>query len=138
MKTLNFKVSHRVVLSGLIDAEGRSKNNSLSGLSKLMKLSDKVQFSEAEQKDFQLRAVPVPGATDKLSFQWNKNRVIENEDGTKTEGEEVDIVKSFEFSDEEVDLIKQILKHKDEAKEFELSGLSTILDIAKQVGYDVE
>lgn len=125
MVTLNLRTVHRILLRGMIDSDGKAGNHTLSELGKLMKILEKVAFTEEEVKILDLRLVGEPGSQ---SFVWNKNK---DNDASL---EEVDVEKPFELSDEESGMICDIIKKKNESKEFSMQEAGPVVEIATQLG----
>lgn len=121
MVDVKFKVIHRIILRGIVDSDGKSGQHALSELSKMLKVQEIVSFPEAEAKEFNIRV-------EEGAFRWNSKR------DNSPEGEEIDVEKPFSFSDEQKDLICDIIKRKSEAKEFSLSEASPVMEIAEQFG----
>lgn len=121
MKNLKLKTVHRLLLKGIIDAAGQ-KGGTLSEIQKYLKILEKLSFTEEETKLLKIRV-----ENDKVL--WN---VLDDDKN------EIDLEKDFEFSDEQIEIIKNAIKKKDEAKEFTFSDVTPISDIAGQVGYELK
>lgn len=118
------KVIHRLLLMQLLN-KGAEKGGSLSLMHKMYKILDKIDFKEADQKKFNLRQ-------EGQEMHWWKT------EGGVDGAEDIDIDKSVEFSDDEIDAIKSVFAKADEEKTFTLAGLSPILEIADQIGYEMK
>mgnify|MGYP001567449348 CR=1 FL=1 len=126
MRTLKLKVVHRILLSGILNVEGTKEGYGLKALSDMLKVFDKINFTQEETALLKIRQ-------EDNQMKWDAAK--ENEDGSK---EEIDIEKEFEVSNDQADLLKEIFKKKDEKKEFTLSGLNPIVEIADQIGYEIK
>lgn len=124
MKTVKFKVIHRLLLLGLLN-KGSEKGGSLSQMHKMYKILDKIDFKEEEQKKINLRQV------DNQMHWWKTEGGIEG-------AQEIDVDKEIQFSDDEIDVLKEIYRQADEAKQFSLQGLTPIMEIAEQIGYEMK
>lgn len=120
MKTLSLKVVHRILIKGMIDSAGKS-GKSLSELNKLLKLIDKFDFSSDELTELNLRV-------EDGMLKWN----------AKLEDKDIDIEKGIELSDEQAELLKSIVKEKDDKKEFSLAEATPFMHIAEQLEYEVK
>jgi len=127
MTTLKLKAIHRILLKEMIDADGK-KGHSLSELNKLNKILDKVEFTEEELRDLNLRL-------ENGAFHWNVKKP--KEEGSE-EMVDIDIDKDFELSDEQAKMLYNILKEKDENKGFQRSEVGPFMDLAEQLEYEVE
>lgn len=127
MTTLKLKAVHRILIKGMLDSSSKS-GRTLSELNKLLKLLDKIDFTPEEAKEIDLRV-------ENQTLRWNVTKL--KEEGS-TEMIEVDVEKEFELSEEQRELLKTIIKEKDEKKEFSLPEAAPFTDIAEQVGYEVE
>lgn len=127
MKTLKLKVVHRILIHGMLNTDGtKSGNFTLKNLSLMLKILDRVNFSEEEAKVLNIRVEE--GGT----VKWNAFTTAE--DGTKTD---VDVEKEIELSDDQAELLKDIMKQKNERKEFTLNGLTPMMEIAQQLGFEI-
>ena len=50
----------------------------------------------------------------------------------------MDVEKEIEISDEQVDMLKEIFKKRDEEKKFTTSEVSPFFELAEQIGYKFE
>lgn len=127
MKTLNLQVVHRILLKGMLDGEGK-KGHSLSELNEYFKIIDKINFTEEESKDYEFKQelLDPNDASKGASLRW---QTLKNIDGNNTE---IDILKPFEISDEQAQLLKTIIEEKNKAKEFTVSDIK-ITDVADQL-----
>jgi hypothetical protein len=134
MVDVKFKVVHRILLKQLIDSDGKAGSHPLSALSKMMKIQEAISFTEEEVKTLNLRLemLPAPEGREPVG-QWRWNTKRDN----ALDGEEVDLEKSFSFSDEQKDIVADILKRKNDAKEFTLGDAEPVLFIAEQFGVSV-
>ena len=122
--SLKLKAVHRLILRSVVDSDGKSGNHSLSDLNKMLKLLDLVSFSEEETKRLNIRL-------DNGAVRWDTRL------GGAPDGEEVDLEKELEISDEQKDLLKEIIKRKNDAKEFSLSEATPVTDVASQLGLEL-
>lgn len=120
MKIISLKVIHRILVKGMIDSFGKSGKN-LSELNKLIKLLDVFEFTQTELKDLNLRV-------EDGMLKWN----------AKVEDQDIDVEEEFEVSDEQFELLKSIVKEKDEKKEFSLAEATPFMYIANQLEYEVK
>lgn len=125
MKILKMKTLHRILLQGLLNSAGQVGGYTLSELNKMLKIENEINFKEEEIKELNLRM-------EDGSFKWNAKK-----DGA-AEGEEVDTEKAFEMSDESIDIIKKVIKKKDDEKQFNIAQVVPIKFIAEQVGLEIE
>lgn len=137
MKTLQFSVVHRLIVSGWLNEAGRSSGQTLSDLSKMLKLVDKLVFTEEENEQFQVKIENRKDAEgNEIRDAKTGNVVQQMAWKSKDEaGNDIDIKKEFELSDEQVTILKDLIKAKDERKEFNFEGMSVVAEIAEQVGY---
>ncbi len=131
MKTLKLKVVHRLLLQGLLNDAGK-QGTTLTELNKMLKIVDRLVMDEAYVKSVNLRLVNKDDAGNDLpapQYKWN----------TKDEnGNEVDVEKEVELSDEQGNLLHEIFKSKNEKKEFKLDDAKQMMELASQVGFSFE
>lgn len=125
MKTLKLKTIHRLLTLEVLNVAGKA-GGSLAEINKLLKFIDKVDFSEEEKKMLMFRQ------TEDSKLVWNLRK-----DGAE-DGEIVDVEKEIEISDEQVDMLKEIFKKRDEEKKFTTSEVSPFFELAEQIGYKFE
>ena len=125
MKTLKLKTIHRLLTLEVLNVAGKA-GGSLAEINKLLKFIDKVDFSEEEKKMLMFRQ------TEDNKLVWNLRK-----DGAE-DGEIVDVEKEIEISDEQVDMLKEIFKKRDEEKKFTTSEVSPFFELAEQIGYKFE
>lgn len=118
MKILKMSVIHRILVKGLLD-EASKKGSSLSDLSQMIKIVDKINFTEDEAKElkFETKFVDDKDPSKGASIHWNK---------------EIDTEKDFELSDDQAQMVKDIIKKKNDAKEFTSSEYK-VADVAEQL-----
>lgn len=124
MLTLKLRAFDRLLLVGMLDRATR-QGESLSQLSKLLKLHDKINFTDEERTLLNVRV-------EEGQIRWNRLK-----DGLP-EGEEVDTERDVEISDEQKELLVSVFKKNDENKMFTSEGLKETLKIAEQIGYQVQ
>lgn len=125
MKTLKLKTIHRLLTLEVLNVAGKA-GGSLAEINKLLKFIDRVDFSEEEKKMLMFRQ------TEDNKLVWNLRK-----DGAE-DGEIVDVEKEIEISDEQVDMLKEIFKKRDEEKKFTTSEVSPFFELAEQIGYKFE
>ena len=130
MFTLKLSTLPRLVLIAQLDQANTLQARSLSELSKLMKLSDKVNFTDEERKILNIRNEKAENGN--MEIRWNRNL-----DG-KEEGEFVDIERDIELSDDQKTLLYTVYKELDERKAFTPAQLKPSLDIAEKIGYEIK
>jgi len=131
MKKISLKVIHRLLLQGVLNEEGKA-GHTLSQLNKMLKVTDKLAFTEEELKAINLRIVDTDDNGNKLQdtqYKWNSK---------DADGNDLDAGKEIELSDEQNQLIKDLFKKKNDAKEFKLGDVKPMLEIAAEIGFDVE
>lgn len=125
MKTLKLKVIHRVLIRGVLNSAG-SAGGSLSEINKMLKLIDKISFTEDENKMFDFKYLE----GNRLSWHIKK-------DGAE-DGEDIDLPKEIEISDEQVDVLKTVFEKNDKDKKFTLADVGPLSEVAEQIGYKFE
>jgi hypothetical protein len=124
MKTLKLKTIHRLLILEVLNTEGKS-GGSLSEINRILKFIDRVDFSSDERALLSFRSVD-----GKLA--WNVKK-----DG-KDDGEEVDVEREIEISDEQVDMLKSLFEKRDKEKKFVVTEANPFFEIASQIGYKFE
>ena len=123
MKILHLKTVHRLLLINLLNEEGKG-GASLSDLAKLMHIAEKIDFKKEEREALNIRV--------------EENKVVWNvRAGGVADGEDIDVAKEFEVSDEESEKLMELFKKADEQKKFTLSDFGPVFEIAKEIGYTV-
>ena len=130
MFTLKLSTLPRLVLITQLDQANSLQARSLSELSKLMKLSDRVNFTDEERKILNIR-------NEKVENGAREIRGNRNADGAE-EGEFVDIERDIELSDEQKDLLYTVYKELDERKAFQPAQFKSSLEIAEKIGYEIK
>ena len=130
MFTLKLSTLPRLVLIAQLDQANTLQARSLSELSKLMKLSDKVNFTDEERKILNIRNEKAENGN--MEIRWNRNL-----DG-KEEGEFVDIERDIELSDDQKTLLYTVYKELDERKAFTPAQLKPTLEVAERIGYEIK
>lgn len=125
MKTLNLKTLTRLYLLSILNDEGKAGNHTLSELNRYFKMIDKVDFTSEEREELGLKV-------EEETVKWNVFK--KDADGKDTE-EKVDVEKSYEFSNDEVKMLQEIWKSRDEAKKFGLADYAAVSELATQIGY---
>lgn len=125
MKTLKLSALPRVYLISILNEEGQKGKYNLSDLNKFFKILDKVEFKEEDRKRLSMKA-------DGDQLMWNT--FVKDEEGKDTE-EKADIEQEFELSDDQVKLLQEVWKRRDEEKEFSLAQVASVSHIAEQIGY---
>ena len=115
MASLKLKVVHRLLLLGMLDGESK-EGHTLSELNKYLKLVDRVQFKEADVKELDLRI-------EENAWKWKA---------------ETDKERKIDLSDEQLKTVCDLMKKKDDKKEFTAVNLGPIMELAEQVGYKCE
>ena len=124
MKNLKLKVVSRLVLVSLVNEHG-SQGASLSEMNKMMKLIDKLSFKEEEIKKFSLRLENVKQG-DKETAQWKWNALAED-------GSNQDVEVEIELSEEQVKIIEDIFKKKNDDKKIDFSNFAIVKDVSEQL-----
>jgi hypothetical protein len=120
MKTVELQIVHRLILKNLLDAKG-NEGSTLSELNKMLKVIDKIALTEAEITRVGLRV-------EEGSLKWN----------IKGEGDvDLDPATAIDLADDQVDLVKAIIKEKSEKKELKLADAKPVQEIAEKLGMDV-
>lgn len=114
MKTVNFRVVHRILLVSSLNEAGKDGAN-LSFLKNCLEILKKVEIGEEERLDLNM-------VTENGQIKWSPEK---------------DVEKEFEFTDEQVDLIRGIIKKQDEAKVFNFQTLSPMLELVDKLGIDI-
>lgn len=136
MITLKLKVIHRLLLVGWLNEAGKANGNSLSQLNQMLKIVDKISFTEEENKLFKVHQEERKDAEGKIIVDPQGNPSLQIAWSIKDEeGNDIDVEKDFELSDEQKEQVYGIMKSKDEKKEFTFEGLSVVREIAEKVGY---
>ena len=130
MFTLKLSTLPRLVLIAQLDQANTLQARSLSELSKLMKLSDVVNFTDEERKILNIRNEKAENGN--MEIRWNRNV-----DGLE-EGEFVDIERDIELSDDQKTLLYNVYKELDERKAFTPAQLKPSLDVAEKIGYEIK
>lgn len=130
MHILKLRVVHRIMLVNLVDAFFKNEPHTLSELSKLMKLSDRLNFTPEERQILGVRAVKNE-QTGREDIVWNLRK-----DGAE-DGEEVDVERDVELSDEQKEMLYNVVKHMDGKKELNPAAAPVLLEIAAKIGYEV-
>lgn len=117
MKTLQLKAVHRFLLTNYFNEEGSAGGYPMSDIGKMYKILEKLSFNDEERTLLNIR-------TEADKVMW---------DSKDNEGNEIDVDKPIELSDEEAELMKRILKKKDEAKKFTLVDLNPVMEVASQL-----
>ena len=130
MFILKLSVLPRLVLIAQLDQANTLQARSLSELSKLMKLSDKVNFTDEERKILNIRNEKAENGN--MEIRWNRNL-----DG-KEESEFVDIERDIELSDDQKTLLYTVYKELDERKAFTPAQLKPTLEVAEKIGYEIK
>ena len=130
MFILKLSALPRLVLIAQLDQANTLQARSLSELSKLMKLSDRVNFTDEERKILNIRNEKAENGN--MEIRWNRNL-----DG-KEESEFVDIERDIELSDDQKTLLYTVYKELDERKAFTPAQLKPSLDIAEKIGYEIK
>uniref|UniRef100_A0A6H1ZHV8 Uncharacterized protein n=1 Tax=viral metagenome TaxID=1070528 RepID=A0A6H1ZHV8_9ZZZZ len=125
MKTIEVKTIHRLLTIELLNVYGK-EGHTLSQVNKVMKLIDKFDFSEEERQAFGFKQ------TEDGRLSWHVKR-----DGS-LDGEDIDIAKEIELSDEQVEILVGIFKSRDEKKEFTTADVKPYFEIAEQIDYKFE
>lgn len=129
MFTLKLRVLPRVLLKGLLNQYMQSSTRSLSELSALIKLNDKLAFTAEEQAAVNYRTEKNE-QTGNAEVRWNYRA-----EG-KEEGEVVDIERDVELSDEQKEMLYTAFKDQDERKAFGVENASVMLELAEKLGYE--
>jgi hypothetical protein len=131
MFTLKLQCLPRLVLIAQLDKYNNESARSLSELSKLMKLSDRVGFTDEERKALNIRNEKNE-ESGMLEIKWN--RTLDGVEG----GEIVDFDRDIELSDEQKELLYTVYKELDEKKTFTNAQLKPSLEIAEKIGYEIK
>lgn len=100
----------------MLDARGNA-GGSMTELNKILKVVEKLQLTEEEVKHVNLRL-------EDGALKWS----TKGEDGS-----DLDPAKEIELADEQVDLLKTMLKEKDEKKEFKMAEAGPVNEIVKEL-----
>lgn len=87
----------------------------------MLKLVDKLQVTAEEAEKFKLKL-------ENSAYKW----ILKDE-----EGNDIDDTKEVEFSDDQAEKLKAILKRKSDAKEFKMAEAGPMLEIAEKLGMDL-
>lgn len=131
MFTLKLKVLPRLLLNGLLDQYMQTATRSLSELSKLLKIHDKIVFSADEQAILNVHLEKNPD-TGLSATHWNARA------GGTLDGDLVDVDRDIELSDEQKEMLYTIFKDMDERKAFSHEGALTYIEIAEKLGYEIK
>lgn len=112
MKELKLKVASRILVINLLNEAGKG-GGTLQQLKDMMKIIEKVEVTEEEKKALEYK------------FDAEAGRV-----SWKPENDEE---KSIELNDEQATILKDILKKKNDAKEFTFDVLLPLGDVADQL-----
>src|SRR3990167_3419308 len=94
-------------------------------MNKMMKLIDKLSFKEEEIKKFSLRLENVKQG-DKETAQWKWNALAED-------GSNQDVEVEIELSEEQVKIIEDIFKKKNDDKKIDFSNFAIVKDVSEQL-----
>lgn len=131
MHILKLKVLPRLVLSGLLDRYMQQGPRSLSELSKLIKINDKLAFNAEETKELNIHKEKNPD-TGAIEMRWW------NLAGGQEGADVVDFDRDVELSDEQKEMVYNVFKDLDERKQFNGEGAAIVLEIAEKIGYEVK
>ncbi len=131
MFTLKLKVLPRILLNGLLDQYMQTATRSLSELSKLLKLHDKIMFTAEEQALLNVR-MEVNAESKRPEMHWNARA------GGTVDGEVVDFDRDIELSDEQKEMLYTVFKDMDERKSFSHENAAVCLEIAEKLGYEIK
>lgn len=112
MRELKLKAAPRFLIISMLNDAGKA-GGSLQQLKDMMKIIEKVELTEEERKEIELTSDAEAG-----KVMWKPEK---------------DEVKSIELSDDQADLIKELLKKKNEAKEFTFDTLIPFNEVAEQL-----
>ena len=116
MKTLKLNIVHRLLLNSYLDEKGK-EGGTLSEQNKMMKVMDRLVLAEVETQRISLRM-------EDSSLRWN----TKGEDGT-----DLDPLVDIELTDEQADLLKTLLKEKNEKKQIKMAEAAPLTELAKQL-----
>jgi len=131
MFILKVKVLPRILLTGLLDKYMQLQTRSLSELSKLLKLNEKVQFTAEEQALLNVR-IEKNAETGNSQYRWNHTK------DSDPSAEVVDIERDIEFSDEQKEMLYTVFKELDDRKSFSGDNVMAIVELAEKIGYEIK
>jgi hypothetical protein len=113
MKTLKLNVIHRVVLISVLNGEAKA-GGTLTDFKNMIRILEKIEFSDAEREEKGLKSDP-----EKQQIAWNVEKDVETE---------------FELSDDQGELLKNIIQRKSDAKELSFEAAGPLIAVAEQLG----
>lgn len=135
---MKLNVLQRLLLNGFMNEYAKS-GLALSEMNKALKIVDKLAFKEDEQKELNVRLESKDEAGNPLKNGNGENTTVYkwNREDAETK-DVVDYPREVDFSKEQSEMLKEVLKKKNDNKEFTLENGPAMFDIAKELGIDVE